>query len=242
MHRLGRHAVLQLRPVLAAVNRGVDAPVHADKQQVRVVGILADDVHRLRREIAGDRRPCGAKVGRLVEVRLEVVIAKTGIADIRRARRVPRGNHAGHVIRGVAGDLVVQLRPALGAILAAVLGHPHVPIVGADVEQIAHERGFVDRGDGLVLDVAVAALADGRRRGHEKLCLVVVREIGADRGPRVTAVGGLQQEVRPVVDGRLVVRRDQDRRRPRVAEISVGILDAFRLARGEVGPGDRALL
>ena len=74
VHRVGGDPVLHPLPRLAAVERRVDAEVRADEQQVGIAAVLADHVDRFVRQVAGDRRPGGAVVGRLPHERLEVVV------------------------------------------------------------------------------------------------------------------------------------------------------------------------
>ena len=127
-------------------------------------------------------------------------------------------------------DLIDHRRAdALGGhifpVTAAVPGHLDQAVVGANPDDTGVKGRFGE------VEYGVVVLRDlvGDRPSHRPLLvLFVARQIGADFGPRMAAVGGFQEDVAGVIDHARVVLRDHDRRVPVKAVLAQPRIDPER--------------
>ena len=196
--------------------------------------MLADHLHRAAiGQIAGDRGPRATVVGTAHDIRREVVAAMSVEGGVQRAFAVRRELHAAHE-RGVghAGE-GGGFRPRL----AVVLRDLNQAVVSADRQQagatwrLGHGRDIAEFRGALVQPQHITR---GDRAAHgQAVAIDVAREVGADRGPRVAAIGALEQIVRRHVQRTAGVPRRHDRRAP-VPAVPLAVLrirlDALGLA------------
>ena len=208
--------------------------------------MLANHLHRATvGEVTGHRRPRATEVGAAHDVWLEVVAAMTVEGGVQRAFAVRGELHAAHE-RGVghAGKA-----GGLGPRLAVVLRDLNEPVVGADGQQAGAARRLGHGGDVAELGRAFVQTEHiTRRHGaphRQAVAINVTREVGADRGPRVAAVGALEQVVRRHVHRASGVLRRYDRRTP-VPAMPLAILrirlDALGLSAARVVAHHAAVL
>ena len=215
VHRNIGQIALQAVPVAAAIERHVHAAVGADIQHVGIDGVFADHVDRFVWQAGGDVLPALAEVVAREHPRSHVVIAIAVQGEVGAALVERRCDHPADPLLRQVG---VDVRP----VHAAVVGHVHMAVVGADPQQAEALGRFADGGDGGVRHVA-AFLAGG--------------QIGADRRPGDALVERAEQLVRTVIDDVLVVRRQQDRGIPVVAQLRIAqarMRSQFAIAAGAV--------
>jgi len=179
-------------------------------------------------QVARDRPPRAPAVVAAQQVRLEVAGLVTVHRDEDRVPLQPGGLHL------VDEEVVGHARQLVGLLprLPAILRHLHVPIVRARVDQPLDQRRLAEGGDGrehrhrAVVPQRVGAPGPA----HDRLLEAedVAGEVGADLRPRVAPVVAAPHVLRPVVEARVRVRRDDDGRVPVEAQ------------RGLVGAGPRA--
>lgn len=215
-HRDGRELAAQRLPALAGVARDHEPLLGAEVEQVRALGVLAqDDQVGVRRQRAGERRPGLAVVGGLVEVRPNVVEAVGVDHHIGGPRRPARGLDA--LDRGPLG------RSGRGHFLpgrAVVASDVHQSVVGPRPDLALGERRERDREDGVV-DLDPGVVAGDRAAGPLLLLLVVPGQVGADRRPGPAAIARAEKDVGAVIELLRIVRRNGDRRGPLEADPEV---------------------
>ena len=178
-------------------------------------GILAHHSnHAIGRQIAVDRRPRRAAVGRAIEVVAVVVAAVIVERDVDRVLRVARRLDARHV----AG--LRQVRQAIGDRqpgLAGVARDLQIAVIGADPQHAAPQRRFGDRRDGGVVGHAIVQRQrrfGGQLRHHAQRRAIDGGGPIAERHPGLPAIGRSPQLVRPGVEDPGIVGREEDRRVP----------------------------
>src|SRR5262249_29567111 len=139
--------------------------------------------------------PGGAEVGRLEQVRPQVVIAVPVDGKVRGRVVESRAlDAADSALRRHAGDVLADVGPVLAAVAADV----DEPVVAASPEDPGLPRRLRDGAEGV--PEAGAGPAAG--------------QVGADLLPLVAAVGRLEEVVAAEVNGLRVVRREEERRAP----------------------------
>src|SRR5436190_149342 len=105
-------------------------------------------------------------------------------------------------------------------VLPGVARDVHEAVVATGPEETLLQRGFGD-GEDRVVHLDAGVIARDRTAGPLLLCFVVSREITADWLPRFAAIGRLEEDVRAVIDGLRIVRRNEDGSGPLEAILQV---------------------
>ena len=219
-----------LRPVRAAVHRHRESQLRAEVEELRVDGILLDHVrvtaHTLSVLRIEERRPGATVILGDVDIRRHVPERVPVEGCIRRARRVlARLNPVHPAVLRQPAHVPHHVLP----VPAAVARQLQVAVVGADPDEAGGERGLADREDrGVHLRHRVV---DRDAAGFLLLLLlrIVAGEVGRDALPRLAVIVRAEQELRPDIDRRRVVRRERDGRIPVEAQLLV----ALQLLRAE---------
>ena len=180
-----RHARLERQPALPAVERDVDAPLRPDEEQVGVLPVLDDHVDGLAgRQVAGDRRPGLAVVGRLVDGRPVIVQAPARLGS-----RKPCPRRAATGRRGSPRNS--PARPPRRASPSGRARSPRRPSSPGPCRRPPRpddpglDRRFGQRRQRAVGDVALAVL----------FRVLVGRQVRADLLPVLAAVEGAEDDL-----------------------------------------------
>ncbi len=232
---MGRLSFREL-PGGAVVAGKRDPALGAEIELAAAGGVLPHRVEvDVARQAAVEPLPGAAEVGRLPEVGSHVVEA-VGVHHQVGGGGVEAGGleHRHRAPLGQAGNGGGDLAPAL----AAVLGDVHPPVVAAGPDQVLAQRRLGE-GEHRAVGLDAGVVAGDRAARPLLFRLVVARQVRADGGPGLAAVGGAEDDVGGVVDHLGIVRRDGDGGGPLEA-VAHGLA---AVARGIVRPGaDGALL
>ena len=130
-----------------------------------------------------------------------------------------------------AAPLRQVLRRDVAPGLPFILRDVDQPVVGPGPDQPLGQRRRRDRKHRVVVLGAGVVDGDGPAR-RLLLRLVIARQVGADRFPFHSAVGGFEDALAAVVDRVRIVRRNHDRRRPLKAVFQIGRAARIR----KIGP------
>ena len=207
VHRHRRHVQVQAAPLLAVVDRGVNARLGSDEEESLAHRVLADGPGDLiLREVAVEAFPGLAVVRRLQQVgRIVVRLAVAGDGEVDGGRVVRRDLDlvdAGEFRQSGRSDIVPRL--------AAVAGQVDQPVIAAcpeDTFLVGRLDEAVDGGEGLLAEVFGQP---GRARDLH-LVLEVECQVIADLLPGHALVAGAEDHVRRHVDGLGIVRGNEER-------------------------------
>ena len=216
-HRHARQVVLELLPVVAAVEGHEESVFSAREQQITIPGMLAHDMQRaaILRQAVRDIGPMLAVVGGLEEVDVEVVGAMSVEGHIGGAGVKRGGDDAADISAlGNAGDVRNDILPGL-----AVAADLQVAVVRSRPNDSSADRRLADGGRGRIVGDAIIArkhLAVFHLAAHDlKLAAVGVGgQIGSHGLPVVALVGRFEYVIAAVIEGLAVVLRNQHRRVP----------------------------
>ena len=212
VQRRVRQPGLQRRPMLAVVEREVQAVFHAEIEEPFSNRILADAVRvtvNALRQIAGNRLPGAAIIRRLVNERIAVVHLVQVHGDVRRAVVVARRFDIGDSSpRRQVGDVRGHVRPSCAGIardlnLTVVRPGPDHPLLFRRLGDREHHAGVLH-----------ADVVGSQSAGDALLRLVAGGEVGTDRLPALTAVRGPVHVLAAGINRVVIVRRDGQRKRP----------------------------
>ena len=213
--RYSREVVLEAHPVLSAVYGEVHPDLVPQEQEIPGLRVFSDDVHRPAiRQPLGDGAPIPTVILAHVHVRCVIVVSMTVERRVHRALVVPRCDDATDI--SAVGKIAYSACDIVPG-CAAISSDLQVAVIGAHVDQIGVERRLADRRDVAVGRDAVvpgehAVLPDAHDLQFRPID--ILGEVGTDLLPGCPAVGGFQEMIAGVVDGRRVVRRYDDRRVP----------------------------
>ncbi len=215
VNRHRRQVRLDAQPAAAAIGADEQPELRSRIQHARVLRILGHRRHGVAlRNAFADRTEVVAAVDAGIHIGAVIVgtmVVEGRIHDV----HVVRGRRqARHIrIRRHALEPVGDVGPGL-----AVLRHVHLAVVGAGIEHAGVLRRFDQLHDVAVgLHAVVSGDGDllaGDAHQPQVVAIGRGREIGADRRPRLAAIGGLEHHVGADINGRRIVRRHQDRRVP----------------------------
>ena len=230
MHRRVRQSGLEREPVLPLVCREVHTVLGAEIEHALLDWIFADAVRvavNALLNVAADRFPGLAVIGRFIHERIAVVDLVQVDGDVRGARVIPRRFD---VTDGAPGRQPRNVRRLVGPVRSRITCDLHLAVIGASPDDPLLLRRLRDREhDAGIFDADVVRCETA---GNLKARLVVEREIGADLLPALAAVRRAVHVLRPGIHDVVIVRRDRERERP-VEPVSHV---ARRRADGDLGP------
>ena len=195
-HGSMREAELERLPGVTIVERNINGGFRAGIEQTMAQGIFANDVGRsVVGDTAGDLGPSGSEIARTVDVRVEIVEAKT----------IDRGIRcAGIEVRGFNdGDFAPRLELWRGDVLPifpAIACELDYAIVGASpngIDFFERWRDGVDRA--AMLTFFGVAGFEGTEIARE--FIGCAGEVGTDDGPTTALIGRFEQNVGGEVEG-----------------------------------------
>src|SRR6185312_4902750 len=199
---------LQTFPFLSIVERHVRASLRTGVEQTAAHGVRAHDAHLIAIADAVHELGPGATVVRSpVDLRGPVTPLVAVVRHVRGAGLERR--YLDCIDEAGAKSLGRDIRPAVATIASEL----HQAVVGADPDRVGVARRWCDVIDSVV-DLAARAFIGDRRAARTLVCLLVTREVGADRGPVLAAIARSEQNVAAVIDEVARERRGGDRRAP----------------------------
>ena len=245
VYRRIRQTVLQRLPVVAVVERHVEAVLRAGVEQAAARRILAYHVGVIVGRNAGDDlRPGAAEVVGPEQVRGKVLQQRLLDRHVCRPRiRSRRINLAD------AAEIRHVLGRDVGPGFSAVARQVHEAVVGPGPDDV--DVGLAGgEGEDRGINLRAVHVVSNRPAGVLHCLWIVTSEIAADLLPRLSLVGGLPDVLRRGVEDGRIERREDDRERPLPAldhrrrvlareEARVRVHLA-QLSRAPVQPGDEA--
>ena len=215
VERHPRHVVLELGPMLSAVEGQEQTELGTEIEQVRILRILAQGVERaILRQIALDGGPRLPVVPGFEDVVRVVAAAMIVGHEIDEAGVVARGLEPGDPRRlRQAGDL----RGNIGEGGALVGGDLNIAVVGAGVDPALPQRRFGEGGERGVVGHAVverqSALVGGLAHQLQGATIDASREIAEVR-PGLAAIARSEEVTHPGIQRLRVVGRHDEGRVP----------------------------
>ncbi len=209
VHRHGRQVQFQRPPVRTVVEGHIYAVLGSRIEQAALLRIFADGAHeRTIGNAVGEFRPGQAVIAGLVDVRFKIVALMTINSHIGRG-----GIVGGSLNLADAAPFRQIFGRDVGPVLAFVARNLHQAVIGAHPQQALRDRRLGQREDRVV--VLRTRIVDGDVATRNMLlALVVAREVGANRLPMHSAVGGFEQPLGCVIKRVGIVQGNQYGRGP----------------------------